>query len=189
MDSTWIPPGIHISKYMIYMVKHIPCGFHVDSMWIPWIPCGFLGFHVDSLDSMWIPWIPHGINPFHMDSMWNKGGMVKYCNFQPCPKTTSNNINQLGLVNHHLVHSCLKTISNNIIQLGLAGSHPLSFFYSCLLYCCQSYLCFFSFISTPLPVVTILTHVRETMYIVMSRLGTKTQKGVYDFGTIIVYNI
>jgi len=68
MDFMWIPCGIspcgiHISKYMIYVVKHIPCGFHVDSMWIPcgfhvdsmWIPCGF---HVDS---MWIPWIPCGI--------------------------------------------------------------------------------------------------------------------------------
>ena len=48
-------------------------------------------------------------------------------NFQLCPKTISNNINQLGLVNHHLVHSCLKTISNNIIQLSLA-SCPLPFF-------------------------------------------------------------
>jgi hypothetical protein len=55
MDSIWIPCGFHISKYIIYVVKHIPCGFHVDSM-----------------DSTWNKSVPHG---FHMEC----GGMVKYC--------------------------------------------------------------------------------------------------------------
>ena len=64
-------------------------------------------------------------------------------NFQPCPKTTSNNINQLGLVNHHLVHFCLKTISNIIIQLGLA-SHPVPFFI--LAYCIVVNLTFASLV-------------------------------------------
>jgi len=31
------------SKYMIYVVKHIPCGFHVDSMDSTWNPCGIRG--------------------------------------------------------------------------------------------------------------------------------------------------
>ena len=58
MDSMWILCGFlgfHVSKYMIYVVKHIPCGFHVDS-----------------LDSTWNKSVPHG---FHVEC----GGMVKYC--------------------------------------------------------------------------------------------------------------
>ena len=57
VDSIWIPYGFHVSKYMIYVVKHIPCGFHVDSM-----------------DSTWNKSVPHG---FHVEC----GGMVKYCLF------------------------------------------------------------------------------------------------------------
>jgi hypothetical protein len=76
VDSMWIPYGIHVSKYMIYVVKHIPCGFHVDSMWIPWIPCGF---HVDSMDSTWNKSVPHG---FHVEC----GGMVKYCQDRSRPE-------------------------------------------------------------------------------------------------------
>jgi len=42
MESIWNLCGIHSSNYLIYMPKHIPYGFHVDSMeyihstWIPY---------------------------------------------------------------------------------------------------------------------------------------------------------
>jgi len=55
MESMWNPCGICISEYMIYVVKHIPCGIHVESM-----------------DSTWNKFVPHG---FHVEC----GGMVKYC--------------------------------------------------------------------------------------------------------------
>jgi hypothetical protein len=29
MESIWNPGGFHV---MIYVMKHIPCGFHMDSM-------------------------------------------------------------------------------------------------------------------------------------------------------------
>jgi len=32
--------------------------------------------------------------------------------------------------------------------------------------------------------VALLTYIRETIYIIISRLGAKTQKRIYDFGTI-----
>ena len=55
MESMWNLCGIHISEYMIYVVKHIPCGIHAESM-----------------DSTWNKSVPHG---FHVEC----GGMVKYC--------------------------------------------------------------------------------------------------------------
>ena len=42
----WIPYGFHSSNYLIYMVKHIPYGIHVESMeYIHsiWIPYGMWG--------------------------------------------------------------------------------------------------------------------------------------------------
>jgi len=36
----WIPYGFYISKYMIYMVKHILCGFYVDSLDSTWNKLG-----------------------------------------------------------------------------------------------------------------------------------------------------
>jgi hypothetical protein len=46
MESMWNPCGIHVNKYLIYVIKHIPCGFHVDSMEYihsTWIPHGMWG--------------------------------------------------------------------------------------------------------------------------------------------------
>jgi len=76
MESTWndsmfIPCGIHVNKYFIYVMKYIPDGihgiyaFHVDSMWIP---CRYSDgtniFHMDSMEIPWNIYIPHG---FHME--------------------------------------------------------------------------------------------------------------------------
>ena len=95
------------------------------------------------------------------------------CQFPALPQ---NNINQLGLVNHHLIYSCLRLYPIIIFSWAQPVTHYLS------------YLCFFSFISTPLPVVALLTYEGETIYIVIPRLDAKTQKGVYDFRTIIICN-
>jgi len=46
MESMWNPCGIHSSNYLIYMVKHIPYGIHVESMEYihsTWIPYGMWG--------------------------------------------------------------------------------------------------------------------------------------------------
>jgi len=53
MESMWNPCGICISEYMIYVVKHIPCGI---------------------MDSTWNKSVPHG---FHVEC----GDMIKYCKF------------------------------------------------------------------------------------------------------------
>jgi hypothetical protein len=51
LDSIWILCGIHVSKYLIYVIKHIPCRFH-----------GIYPFYMDST------WIPHG--------MWGHGKVL-----------------------------------------------------------------------------------------------------------------
>ena len=45
-EYTWNGHGIHCSKYLIYMSKHIPYGIHVESMEYvhsTWIPYGMWG--------------------------------------------------------------------------------------------------------------------------------------------------
>jgi hypothetical protein len=54
VESRWIPGGFHVNIYVIYMIKHIPYGIHVE-----WV------------ESIWNISIPYG---FDMEC----GGMVKY---------------------------------------------------------------------------------------------------------------
>jgi hypothetical protein len=54
VDSRWIPCGMSmesIGKYLIYMMKHIPYGIHMDSM--------------EYIHSMWIPY-----------GMWGQGKVL-----------------------------------------------------------------------------------------------------------------
>src|SRR6266702_1573788 len=56
MDSTWTPHGMDL----------IPCGFHMESTWIP-------PFHMEYI----LADIPLILGPpFHMDSTWTPYGMV-----------------------------------------------------------------------------------------------------------------
>ena len=47
VDFMWIPYGFHISKYIIYVVKHIPCEFHVESKESTWNKSVPHGFHME----------------------------------------------------------------------------------------------------------------------------------------------
>ena len=141
--------------------------------WLPGYTLGFgLCMHMLILTFAFHPIHYHTISAFSI-----------LANFQPCLKTISNNINQLGLVNHHLIYSCLKLYPIIIFSWAQPVTHYL--FYHCLLYCCQSYLCFSSFISTPPPVVALLTYEGKTIFL---DLMLKHRKGFMIFGIIIICN-
>ena len=84
VESMWNPGGFHVNIYVIYVIKHIPYGIHVE-----WV------------ESIWNISIPYG---FHMEC----GGMVKYWASAPVategdtPVTTENDVPELMEVNVRL---------------------------------------------------------------------------------------